>query len=246
MPRSSSRLAIASNADPALFSSTALAARWATELRSYPALKARPVPVSTSTRIAGSASIRSNSTNSASRSSGCSRFRCFGRLRRMVARAPSSSSTGVLAASAASDMVLSTLFVFLRAPPGFGIDGLGEIRMPRHQHAEIHQIEHQQLRHPRGGNVGGTQIVSEQRHLAEERAFAERDLLARQIDLDLAVGAEIHAVAGLTLADNHGARRQVHGAQHKRHIGDRRGTERGKERDFADQLPGLEEIVAAG
>ena len=48
--------------------------------------------------------MRSNSFISASRSSGCSRFRCFGRLRRMVARAPSSSSSGVLAVSAASDM----------------------------------------------------------------------------------------------------------------------------------------------
>src|SRR5580692_1547755 len=224
-PRSSSRLTTASNAEPALFSSTELSARWATELRSYPALKARPVPVSTSTRIAGSASIRSNSLSSASRSSGCNRFRCFGRLRRMVARAPLSSNTGVLAASAASDMVLSALvclwLVFQRTPPGFGIDGRGEIGMPRHQHPEIDEIEHQQLRHPRGGDVGGAQIVAEQRHLAEECAFAERHFLARQIDLDLAVGDEIHAVAGLTLANDHGAWRQVHGAQHVRDIGDR-------------------------
>src|SRR6266516_2462588 len=197
--RSSSRLTTSSNADPAVCS-CALAARSAIEPRSYPALKARPVPVSTSTLTAGSASIRSNRFSSASRSSGCSRFRCLGRLSRMVARAPSISSSGVLAAaSVASDICnsmiigfryLFCLFVFLRAPPGFGVDGLGQIGVPRHQQAEVDEVENQQLRHPCGGDVGGAQIVAEQRHLAEERAFAEPHLLAGQIDLDLAVGDE--------------------------------------------------------
>src|SRR3984893_12978067 len=244
--RSSSRLTTISNADPAVCS-CALAARSAIEPRSYPERRARPVPVSTITRIAESDSIRSNSLSSASRSSGCSRFKCFGRLRRMVARGPLISSSGVLAVAAASDMAFSIgLLVFQFAPSGFGVNGLGKIGMPGHQYAEVHEIEHQQLRDPRGGDIGRAPIVAEQRHFAEERAVAERHLVARQIDLDFAGGDEIHAVAGLALADDHGARRQVHGAQHMRHVGDRRGTERGKEWDFADQFPGLEEIVAAG
>src|SRR5450631_4881692 len=106
------------------------------------------------TLTAGSASIRSNSPKSTSRSPGCSRFKCLGRLRRMMARAPSISSNGALAVPAASDMV-SPLFIFQLAPPGFGVDGLGHIRMPRHQHAEVHEIEHQEPRHPLGGDIGG-------------------------------------------------------------------------------------------
>src|ERR1700692_1973315 len=168
-PRSSSRLATTSNADPALFSSTALVARSATELRSYPALKARPVPVSTSTLTAGSLSMRSNNFIRASRSSGCSRVRCRGRVRRMVARAPLSSNIGVLAASVASDIFVSILFIFQLPAFGFGVDGFGKIGMPRHQHAEIDEIKHQQLGHPRGRDIGGAQIVAEQCHLAEER-----------------------------------------------------------------------------
>ena len=102
--RSSSRLTTSSNADPAVCS-CALAARSAIEPRSYPELKARPVPVNTNTRIAESPSIRSNSFTSASRSSGCRRFKCFGRLRRTVARAPTTSSSGTLGASLPRDCI---------------------------------------------------------------------------------------------------------------------------------------------
>ena len=118
--------------------------------------------------------------------------------------------------------------------------------MPRHQQAKIHEIEHQEPRHLGGRDIGAAHIVAEQRHLAEERAFAERHFLAGQFDLGLAGGDEIHAVALLALADDHGARRQVHGSQHMRDVGDRGRAEVSKERHLADGLPGLQKIVAAG
>ena len=70
--------------------------------------------------------------------------------------------------------------------------------------------------------------------------------LAGQFDLDLAGGDEIHAVALLALADDHGARRQLHRSQHVGDVGDRGRAERREERHLADGFPRLEEIVAAG
>src|SRR5712672_4313963 len=104
----------------------------------------------------------------------------------MVARAPEMSSSGALAPSVAG--MNFSLLVFQRPPLGFGINGLGQIGMPRHQQAEIDEVEHQEPRQPRGGDIGRTQTVAEQRHLAEESALAEPYLLAGKVDLDLAVG----------------------------------------------------------
>src|ERR1700756_2860988 len=118
--------------------------------------------------------------------------------------------------------------------------------MTRHQHPEVDEVKYQQPGYPRGGDIGRARMIAQQRHLAEERAFAEPDFLVRQIDLDLAASDEVHAVAGLALADDHGARRQVHGAQHTRDVGDRRRTEIRKEWHLAHGLPSLEKIVAPG
>src|SRR4029079_15465093 len=94
----------------------------------------------------------------------------------MVARGPAISSTGALAPSR-SAMGFS-LFVFQRSALGFRVDGLGKVRMPRHQEVEVDEVEDEKTRHLRGGDIGVARGVSELRHLAEERAFAERHLLA--------------------------------------------------------------------
>ena len=58
----------------------------------------------------------------------------------MVARAPAISSSGTL--GLVGGVPLAS-FVLQRAPLGFGVDGRGKVGMPRHQHAEVDEIEHQ-------------------------------------------------------------------------------------------------------
>ncbi|MBR1224739.1 hypothetical protein JQ600_07395 [Bradyrhizobium sp. AUGA SZCCT0176] len=93
------------------------------------------------------------------------------------------SSTGELAAAAELGISFSILVIYLFSlfscarRLGLGVDGLGEVRMPCHQQAEIDEVKHQELRQPRGGDIGGTQIVAQsaRRREGRQRRPANRD-----------------------------------------------------------------------
>ena len=74
--------------------------------------------------------------------------------------------------------------------------------MPRHQQAEVDEVEDQKLGQPRGGDIGGPQVIAEQRHFAEERSILEQDLFPGQFHFHLSRGDEVHAVADRATSAN--------------------------------------------
>jgi len=111
--------------------------------RSLPALKAVPVPVRIANLIAESASVRSNSSMSRSRSSACSRFRDTG---------PVETDRGAGAVAFENQPARGPrihgelhLLVLLGAPLGLGVDGPGEIGMACHEQAEVDKVQQQEL-----------------------------------------------------------------------------------------------------
>ena len=81
-------------------------------------------------------------------------------------------------------------------------DVLRDTRFPLHKHVQIAGIEHEQACSREGNNGRGSARPTQHRDLAEEMADAKTDVLAVEIDVDLAAGDEVHRMSVVAAAND--------------------------------------------